>query len=107
MYNILFAMSEDDFSLFEEKYVMRILLLVMDNPGINKTQVMRNGGSGEKAKYMKIEALLDAGYLEIVNADHWNAMGLAVTEKGKAVTKEIRRLYNAVEKANLSESEKK
>lgn len=94
------AMSEDNFSLFEEKHVMRILMLVMDNPGINKTQVMRSWEGGEKAKFLKIEALIDAGYIQVVNADHWRAMGLVLTDKGKAVTKEIKRLHTAVKKAN-------
>ena len=71
---------------------MYVLLVIAENPGISKTKLMRLEEGYERTKFLRIQELIEAGYVRIVEGGHWKSMPLELTEKGMRAARSVEEL---------------
>lgn len=81
---------KDDFhglSLFEQKFTIRVLLLIAENPGCCPIELIRAFGSN--TAYFRARELAMKGYVRVEKAPQakWNKMALFPTPKGEMAAK--------------------
>lgn len=87
---------QSDLSIFERKYAMYILLAVADNPRSGKSDIVYMERGNFKTKFVRIEELIQTGYLEVTAGEHWKTMALVLTPKGEKAVEAIRRLHDLI-----------
>ncbi|QHK17623.1 hypothetical protein JS82_05700 [Methanomassiliicoccaceae archaeon DOK] len=83
-------------SILGERYAIDIILMVHDKPGVNKTEIIRSSPNGERTRAVRVDELVEAGILEIVEGEHWRGLYYRLTEKGERIAShlsEIRSIF--------------
>lgn len=72
-------------SILGERHTIDIILMVHERPGINKTEIIRSGPSGERTRALRIDDLVTAGILETNEGEHWRGIYFTLTDKGERI----------------------
>lgn len=57
-------LKQNDLEILDKKYSTYVILLVHENPGSTKTDIMRMEDGNEQTKFSRINDLIEAGILE-------------------------------------------
>ena len=81
-----------DFNVFSRKYAYWTLMVIRDNPGITKIDLMRLEPGNEHTKFMRTQELYDLGLINYVQETddrekrgYWNCLHMYLTDKGQRV----------------------
>lgn len=77
-------MTSDRLRIIERPWAAYVILAVWKNPYSTKTQVMRLDPGNERAKFVRLQEMLEAGLMEY-RSDLAGIEGLHLTDKGRAV----------------------
>ena len=84
--------------LLDSPYTVAILMDVLKNPGINKTELLQLRTKGNRTRYNRLQELIDMG-LVIVKATRHNEMHLYLSVEAQAIAvileKAVKELSNS------------
>lgn len=79
--------------IFEKKCAITITMIVKNNPGLTKTEVIELVGSGDpKTKLQRMNELTLSGIIHVVRGNGHNRMRLYLTAKGQEVAASLEKI---------------
>ena len=87
--------------LLERKFAMYVLLAIDKCPNSTKTDIMRLEDGNEKTKFQRINEMILAGFVDLVQVEGYSTKRLTLTPEGADLVKKIKKVrYALITKAN-------
>lgn len=85
------TLKQDDMEILERKLAMYVLLAIDKKPMSTKTEIMRLHPNNERTKFVRMQELIEAGYIEY-KADDKGIDKLVLTKEGQEAANRIKKL---------------
>lgn len=86
------SLRQDDLEIFEKKYAMYVLLAIEKNPMCTKTDIMRLESGNEKTKFMRIQELMEFGFISYAADNDHKSLRMVLTPQGQDAANKINKL---------------
>jgi DNA-binding MarR family transcriptional regulator len=90
--------------IFSKKFSYYVLMVIRDNPGITKIELMRLEPGNEHTKFMRTQELEKEGLIKYVTEDddrkqkgQWNCIHMYLTDKGQKVAAYLDKISKELE----------
>lgn len=90
--------------IFSKKFSYYVLMVIRDNPGITKIELMRLEEGNEHTKFMRTQELEKEGLIKYVSEEadrkqkgQWNSLHMYLTEKGQRVAAYLEKINKELE----------
>ena len=91
--------------IFSKKYSYYVLMVIRDNPGITKIELMRLEEGNEHTKFIRTQELEKIGLIKYISEEadrrkkgSWNCLHMYLTDKGQKVAAYLEKICKELDR---------